>query len=150
MSSDHNVITSKIELWEKTPSLIPNLQGHRERVLHPASKSLKIHAIHTWWISDISAVHQSRTPHKEPWGDSQAAAACKGLCRIARSISSFWRQGRNDLPCSTLKLGTLTPQHGKTPLIRVLPCHVSVTSSSGVTFLSATLGGFMSFCRWKM
>lgn len=39
------------------------------------------------------------------------------------------------------------PDHSawQTSLIMIIPWHVSVASSSGVTFLSATLGGLYNF-----
>lgn len=45
--------------------------------------------------------------------------------------------------------GNPDPSAWQIALIMVLPWHVSAASSSGVTFLSATLRGFISFCKGK-
>lgn len=127
-------------------SLIPNLQGHREQVLHPASKSTEIHVIQMWRILDIP-VHHSRTSHKKRCGNLEQAPACIRLCSLTQKY------------CQLLKVGQVwsSQQHPQTSNSdlsawqsgsnTVFPWHVCVASSPGVTSMSATLSSSVSLCR---
>lgn len=90
-------------------------------------------------ILDIP-VHHSRTPHKEPCGNSEQAAACVRLWSIAQKY------------CQLLKVGQVWSSHQHTPTSisdlsawqtgsnRVLPWHVCVAGGSGVTSMSDVWG----------
>lgn len=100
------------------------------------------------YICCTSQKHR-RTPHKELCGNSEQSIAWKGLCSITQKYFQLPKIGQVWSSQQHTQTGNPDPSAWQIALIMVLPWHVSAASSSGVTFLSATLRGFISFCKGK-
>lgn len=90
-----------------------------------------------------------QNPTKGAVWELRAKCCMERICSITQKYCQLPKVRQVWSPQQHTQTGNPDPSAWQIALIMVLPWHVSAPSSSGVTFLSATLRGFISFCRGK-